>query len=39
MIFERKKYLNELIAGRENGLVKIVTGVRRCGDRVQRKRR
>ena len=31
MVFERKKYLNELIAGRENGLVKIVTGVRRCG--------
>ena len=31
MIFERKKYLNELIAGRENWLVKIVTGVRRCG--------
>lgn len=31
MIFERSKYLNELIAGRENGLVKIITGVRRCG--------
>lgn len=31
MIFERKKYLDELIAGRENGLVKIITGVRRCG--------
>lgn len=31
MIFERKRYLDELIAGRENGLVKIVTGVRRCG--------
>ena len=31
MIFERKRYLEELIAGRENGLVKIVTGVRRCG--------
>ena len=31
MIFERKKYLNELIAGRGNGLVKIITGVRRCG--------
>lgn len=31
MFFERKKYLNELIAGRGNGLVKIVTGVRRCG--------
>lgn len=33
MIFERKKYLDELIAGRGNGLVKIVTGVRRCGER------
>ena len=26
MIFERKKYLDELIAGRGNGLVKIITG-------------
>lgn len=31
MIFDRIKYLNELIAGRGNGLVKIITGVRRCG--------
>ena len=31
MIFERKKYLDELIAGRGNGLVKIITGVRRSG--------
>ena len=31
MIFKRKKYLDELIAGRGNGLVKIITGVRRCG--------
>ena len=31
MFFERKKYLKELIAGRGNGLVKIITGVRRCG--------
>lgn len=31
MMFERKKYLDELIAGRGNGLVKIITGVRRCG--------
>ena len=30
MIFERKKYLDELIAGRGNGLVKIIMGVRRC---------
>ena len=28
MIFERKKYLGELIAGRGNGLVKIITGVK-----------
>lgn len=31
MIFERNKYLKELIAGRGNGLVKIITGIRRCG--------
>ena len=31
IIFERKKYLDELIAGRGNGLVKIITGVRRSG--------
>ena len=31
MRFERKKYLERLIAGRGNGMVKIVTGVRRCG--------
>ena len=31
MRFAREKYLNRLIAGQRNGLVKIVTGVRRCG--------
>lgn len=31
MLFERKRYLNKLIASRGNGLVKIITGVRRCG--------
>jgi len=31
MIFKRKKYLDKLIAGQGNGLVKIVTGGRRCG--------
>ena len=31
MIFERKKYLDKLIARRGNSLVKIITGVRRCG--------
>lgn len=31
MLFNRKKYLQNLIDSRGNGLVKIVTGVRRCG--------
>ncbi len=31
MVIERKKYLDLLIAGQGNGLVKIVTGGRRCG--------
>lgn len=31
MIIQRKKYLDMLISGEENNLVKIVTGVRRCG--------
>jgi len=31
MLFERRKYLDRLIAGRGNGMVKIVTGMRRCG--------
>lgn len=31
MLFPRKKYLDQLIAGQGNGLVKIVTGGRRCG--------
>lgn len=31
MIFKRKKYLEKLVAGQGNGLVKIVTGGRRCG--------
>lgn len=31
MIIPRKKYLDMLIAGEGNGLVKIVTGGRRCG--------
>ncbi len=31
MVFQRQHYLDKLIAGRGNGLVKIVTGGRRCG--------
>lgn len=31
MIIERNRYLDMLIAGQGNGLVKIVTGGRRCG--------
>lgn len=31
MLFERNKYLDLLIKGKGNGLVKIITGIRRCG--------
>ncbi|MDD2642874.1 MAG: ATP-binding protein [Bacteroidales bacterium] len=31
MIIQRQKYLDMLIAGQGNGLVKIITGGRRCG--------
>lgn len=31
MIIQRKKYLDMLIEGQGNGLIKIVTGIRRCG--------
>ncbi len=34
MIFERKKYLEKLIEKRENGLVKVITGLRRSGKSV-----
>lgn len=30
-IIERKVYLEKLINRRENGLIKILTGIRRCG--------
>lgn len=31
MIIKRDSYLNELIRKRNNGLIKIITGIRRCG--------
>lgn len=31
MIIERKKYLDKLISKKDNGLIKVVTGIRRCG--------
>ena len=31
MIINREKYVNELLAKRWNGKVKIITGIRRCG--------
>lgn len=30
-IIERKDYLNKLISRKENGMIKILTGIRRCG--------
>ncbi len=31
MVINRDKYLQELVSARHNGLVKIITGMRRCG--------
>ena len=31
MEFERKEYLNKLIAKKDNGRIKVITGIRRCG--------
>lgn len=31
MIIERKQYLDELIKKKDNGKIKIITGIRRCG--------
>lgn len=31
MIIERKRYLDKLIRKKENGMVKVITGIRRCG--------
>lgn len=31
MIIERKKYIQQLVQSKHNGLVKIITGIRRCG--------
>ena len=30
-MIERKRYLDKLISKKGNGLVKIITGIRRCG--------
>lgn len=30
-IIDRKLYLDQLINKKQNGLIKIITGIRRCG--------
>ena len=30
-MIERKQYLDKLIRKRGNGLIKVITGIRRCG--------
>ena len=30
-MIERKLYLDQLIAKKDNGLIKVITGIRRCG--------
>lgn len=31
MVIKRDRYLNKLISKKENGLIKVITGIRRCG--------
>ena len=31
MVIKRDRYLSQLIGGKHNGLIKIITGIRRCG--------
>ena len=31
MHIKRDRYLNQLISRKENGLIKVITGIRRCG--------
>ena len=31
MNIKRQQYLDQLIASQRNGLIKIITGIRRCG--------
>ena len=31
VVFERKDYLNQLIGSKQNGMIKIITGLRRVG--------
>lgn len=31
MVIKRERYLNKLVAKKENGFVKVITGIRRCG--------
>lgn len=31
MYIQRETYLNRLIAKKDNGFIKVITGVRRCG--------
>ena len=30
-VIERNDYLNKIIARKGNGLIKVITGIRRCG--------
>ena len=31
MLFERKYYLDQLLRADGNGMIKVITGIRRCG--------
>ena len=31
MVINRQRYLNKIISKKDNGLIKVITGIRRCG--------
>ena len=34
MLFKRKTYLQQLISAEGNGMIKVITGIRRCGKQL-----
>lgn len=34
MLFKRNLYLDKLISKKDNGLIKVITGIRRCGKSI-----
>ena len=35
MVIKRDRYLEKLISKQNNGMIKVITGIRRCGNNVK----